>query len=428
MFPRPHIVYKAPSLLALGLLFHAGQVSADTSTLGHCLWDPLGPLGNEKYAYASGDLKCTKLIDDSSSSWAPWDYPPKCARPENGGPSGYCVYTKASLHGNSGLSILSTPEIAAGLAANLEDFDPAWLHPQARFYYQLTGDNPQSYEVRDVPGKGKGAVATRAIRAGEIIQREAPVILTVAQLPKGIVPSQVAGMFDVAFQQLPDQERQRVMAMAKSAGTDHFLDDILHTNGIGITMDGYALSGLYPEISRMNHACRPNVFTRYSVRTMILEAVAYVDIQPGEELSLSYLPLNLLSQDRKKMIQRWHFNCTCSICSSKEKTDLSDQNRLRIQAILDEFKRQKNRNRGNVEPLEKELWALVERERLEAQAGSFASIFAGIYFQMQNLDKAREYASQAVQNHTYYSGYDSDKTKSALEMLDFLQSIELEYN
>lgn len=126
------------------------------------------------------------------------------------------------------------------------------------------------------------------------------------------------------------------------------------------------------------------------------------------------------------MIQRWHFNCTCSLCSSKERTDLSDQNRLRIQAILDELGKQKSRKPGSVEQLEKELWTLVEHERLEAQAGSFASIFAGIYFQRQDLDKAREYALQAAQHHTHYNGYDSGKAKNALEALDFLQSIELE--
>lgn len=261
MFPRPRIVYKAPGLLALGLLLHAGRATAETPALGHCFWDPLGPLGREGYAYGDGDLKCTKRIDDSSSSWMPWDYPPKCAHPENGGPSRYCVYTKTSLHGTSGLSVLSTPEIAAGLAAYLADFDPAWLHPQARFYYQSTGDNPPYYEVRDIPGKGKGAVATRAIRAGEVIRREAPVILTIARLPKGIVPSQVGGMFDIAFQQLPDRERQRITTMAKSADIDHFLDGILNTNGIGITMDGYALSGLYPEISvcPYSHALRRRI-------------------------------------------------------------------------------------------------------------------------------------------------------------------------
>ncbi|KAK3356688.1 hypothetical protein B0T25DRAFT_537183, partial [Lasiosphaeria hispida] len=157
---------------------------------------------------------------------------------------------------------------------------------------------------------------------------------------------------------------------------------------------------------------------------MTFEAVAYVDINPGEELTISYLPLNLLSEDRKSSINKWHFNCTCPVCSSDAEMEQSDVNKLRIQGILDELRLKDNRTHEGVGTLVKELMSILDTERLQAQTGNFASILAGIYFQMEDLANARGYAKQAVDNHMYYIGHDSDKAKDALQMLEFLQSIE----
>ncbi|KAK0710723.1 hypothetical protein B0H67DRAFT_263977 [Lasiosphaeris hirsuta] len=157
---------------------------------------------------------------------------------------------------------------------------------------------------------------------------------------------------------------------------------------------------------------------------MTFEAVAYVDINPGEELTISYLPLNLLSEDRKSSIKKWHFNCTCPVCSSGAEMEQSDINKLRIQGILDELRLKDNRTHAGVGALVDELMAILDTERLQVQTGNFASILAGVYFQMEDLAKARGYAKQAVDNHMYYIGHDNEKVQEALQMLEFLQTIE----
>lgn len=174
--------------------------------------------------------------------------------------------------------------------------------------------------------------------------------------------------------------------------------------------------------------------------TMTIEAIAYADISAGEELHLSCkyphphpnrenthrldLPLNLLSQDRKSWIQKWHFNCTCSLCSSPEATQQSDRNKARIQGVLDELKAA-GRNADTVERLSGELMTLLETEGLQAQTGNFASILAGVWLNMYNLSMAREYAALAAEKQIYYMGFDSDKARAAVEMREMLESVEL---
>ncbi|KAK0649998.1 hypothetical protein B0T16DRAFT_350959 [Cercophora newfieldiana] len=337
------------------------------------------------------------------------------------------------MRGGSGISILATPEIAADLAFHLgDDPNPTWLHPQAQQYHLGPQDKAGLFDVREVPGKGKGALATRLIRAGEVVIRESPAILNIPELPKGVQPSQVGRLFELAVQQLPEVQRKGVYELAGgSEDSDvtrgELINRVLNTNSFGIQVKDHFLAALCPEIARINHACRPNMFTRFSYETFTMEAVAYVDIQPGEELSVSYLPLNLLSEDRKAMVQKWGFNCTCSVCSSPQKASESDRNKYRIQEVLDQLKDKSGRNREKVERLANELFSLLEVERLQAQAGSFASLIMGVYIEMGDLEKAREYAATAMKNQTVYFGHDSDKAKSALEMVELLDTVEVEY-
>lgn len=141
----------------------------------------------------------------------------------------------------------------------------------------------------------------------------------------------------------------------------------------------------------------------------------------------SDLPLNLLSQGRKLEIQAWHFNCTCWLCTSDEANKESDRNKMKVQAILDKMKDKKNRDPAKIEGLFKELTKIIEAERLQAESGNFASLLAGLYFQMQNLEEAKRYATMAVDNHTQYIGHDSFKAKRARATLEILNSIQYEY-
>ncbi|KAK0614723.1 hypothetical protein B0T14DRAFT_463267 [Immersiella caudata] len=233
-------------------------------------------------------------------------------------------------------------------------------------------------------------------------------------------------MFELALQQLPEAQQKRVIDLSRGQSHDdisrgEMLNQVLNTNSFGIQVKGHFLAALCPDIARINHACRPNMFTRFSYETFTMEAVAYADIQAGEELHLSYLPLNLLSEDRKAMTQKWGFNCTCSLCSNPDKANESDRNKRRIQEVLDQLQDESNRQPEKVEALAQELFKILETERLLFEAGSFASLLTGVYYSMGDNKKALEVARTAITNHTLYIGHDSAKVKAARELVEQLE-------
>jgi len=139
------------------------------------------------------------------------------------------------------------------------------------------------------------------------------------------------------------------------------------------------------------------------------------------------LPPNLLNEDRKEATQKWGFNCSCDICSSPDKAAESDRNKLQIQEVLNQLEDKSNRVPAKVDALIHELFSLIEAERLQAQTGAFASLITGVYLSMQDLEKAREYAALSLEQQTHYIGHDSEKTKEALEMVELLDGVSLEY-
>src|SRR4051794_39972212 len=61
---------------------------------------------------------------------------------------------------------------------------------------------------------------------------------------------------------------------------------------------------------------------------------AYRSIEPGEEVTISYLNLGLPHPERQSALQRWNFTCTCSLCTApiSQRTH-SDSRRQRILSL-----------------------------------------------------------------------------------------------
>uniref|UniRef100_A0A8C7WM15 [histone H3]-lysine(4) N-trimethyltransferase n=1 Tax=Oryzias sinensis TaxID=183150 RepID=A0A8C7WM15_9TELE len=77
--------------------------------------------------------------------------------------------------------------------------------------------------------------------------------------------------------------------------------------------------GLYPSLSLLNHDCRPNCVMVFNGTELQLRAVQ--DINPGEELRISYIETLSLTEDRQKQLEeQYHFTCHCQRCSSKEQS------------------------------------------------------------------------------------------------------------
>ncbi|KAK1636962.1 hypothetical protein BDP81DRAFT_405954 [Colletotrichum phormii] len=229
---------------------------------------------------------------------------------------------------------------------------------------------------------------------------------------------QALWVLEEGFIRLPIEDQQRVFDLSRSTG-GHILEDIIRTNTFGGIFNNVAHFGLFPDVARINHACKPNAITRFSPRTLELEVVAYKDILPGDELSISYSMLNMLYQDRQDALQEWGFNCTCALCSSPpEVLAISDTYRRRLQEIFSELEDPVLASSPSlVAELVDELEYIMLKEGLTAQAGEFYGIVAGVYHNMGEMGISKKYAELAVEKLVQFAGYDDERTVRAREVL-----------
>ncbi|KAL3695825.1 hypothetical protein R1sor_009901 [Riccia sorocarpa] len=76
-------------------------------------------------------------------------------------------------------------------------------------------------------------------------------------------------------------------------------------------------SGLWVLPSFLNHSCVPNTGITFVGRAMFLRASR--DLKAGEELTTSYTACS--DPNRKKSINKWHFECTCERCQQDHQVE-----------------------------------------------------------------------------------------------------------
>ncbi|KAK2055798.1 hypothetical protein LY76DRAFT_483871, partial [Colletotrichum caudatum] len=226
------------------------------------------------------------------SGWSPWTREPVCVGPKAAGRgAALCAFVKEDFRGEAGLLVVTSPEIAAAGHSIIEDSDPRWVVGGGGGSSKVAAaaarsHTPSPFEVREVPGKGLGAVANATIRAGDVVLRERPVLLQLTEPAGPVGRMRALWVLEEGFVRLPPEDQRRVFDLSRSAG-GHVLEDVIRTNTFGAAFGGVGHLGLFPRAARINHACMPNAITRFSPRTLELEVVAYKDVQPGEELTIS---------------------------------------------------------------------------------------------------------------------------------------------
>ncbi|EIW76584.1 SET domain-containing protein [Coniophora puteana RWD-64-598 SS2] len=98
---------------------------------------------------------------------------------------------------------------------------------------------------------------------------------------------------------------------------DQFLISLGKMN---LNMEGQC--GLYELHSHLNHHCRPNLKVKHPDmhRFAYISVVAERDIQPGEELSISYVAPGMSLEARRRELRKWGFGeCRCSACVKEAK-------------------------------------------------------------------------------------------------------------
>lgn len=207
--------------------------------------------------------------------------------------------------------------------------------------------------IREIPGKGLGAVAIRRIPAGSIVLDD-PYALSIQEpVQEPASEEEAIEMLSMVLIQLLGQYiRLPIDARRQFAGLHphikpgthdwfrsqmeklgvNFNDSELYfvvrlyctfeTNVFSTAMPGgglnWRIGRLFLTTSRINHACQPNSRSRQtSEGNKVVMSIR--DIEEGEELTLRYLDHKLFSRSewQAETQRMWGFVCNCPGCSSK---------------------------------------------------------------------------------------------------------------
>ena len=77
---------------------------------------------------------------------------------------------------------------------------------------------------------------------------------------------------------------------------------------------------LFPTVARLNHSCAPNAHAHYRPSSGAQLVYSLRDINPGEEIEISYFNITIPFDDRQERAKAWGFICSCSICTQVRKS------------------------------------------------------------------------------------------------------------
>lgn len=229
MPPTPR--HRAAFLLSL-LLPITTATQCPTSSYGTLRW----PLANPS---------CALPIDDTVSPhlparYSPWTQPPVCESAATGSQprTKYCVYAN-SRHGAQGVALVTKPETAAAsLGLGALDFAPP----------PSNNVSNAAYAVVDVPGRGKGVVATRGIRKWETFMVDYAVMMVDVEFAVDVPARRGYELLARAVEGLGDPASIRGLGMSSGMARDP-VENVLRTNAFRAVVGGELHMAVYPVVS-----------------------------------------------------------------------------------------------------------------------------------------------------------------------------------
>ncbi|KAK3688982.1 hypothetical protein B0T22DRAFT_536027 [Podospora appendiculata] len=343
---------------------------------------------------------------------APWTHAPYCIEAAD---SPWCVFTNAAAPAGHGISIITTPALAADALSILHSqFDRPFQDPEKAY-----GTRP--YEVRDVPGKGKGAVANQKIEAGRVVLVDHAAVLAAVEYPADVTKEEVQELMREAVARLADPGC--ILNLSRKGRDEEGVaevEDLLLTNSFVVPLGGELVMGLFPNLARINHACDPNAFVHFSEVTLAMTIWSARDIEPGEEITISYSDPTATYEERQDaLLNIWGFKCTCDMCTAPPAhRGASDTRRRALRQLQKDVIDQAQRGefREAIQTVE-EIFRVVEVEKLTVHMGDMYEIPARLYYHIGDVDRAVEYTKKSLAEARDF-GVPGPKGRERIEMLE----------
>lgn len=279
------------------------------------------------------------------------------------------------------------------------------------------------FEVVDLPKRGKGMVATRYIKQGELILREKPLF---------VVPHHVTSSPSALISRLLDQAspsgREAFLNLSYVNFPEHLNPDnhpdevalaIFETNAVAAGND----VGIFPRMARLNHGCSSafNVVYSWREREGGIVVHALKSIPKGEELLTTYTNTKRPRDERRAFLaERYGFQCGCRVCSLPDaQSAASDRRLLEISDNYHHFGTWGGHSINGTEAIRiiRKIWQLEDEEGYWSERGRLAADATWVAASHSDATATREWAELAIKWYTYELGGDSEQVQEITQVV-----------
>ncbi|GAB0136865.1 hypothetical protein EsDP_00005153 [Epichloe bromicola] len=310
----------------------------------------------------------------------------------------YHVYSSRDFAGGRGISIVTTEE-------RIKKFQDVTLAPG------INDNSSPPFLEQDIPGKGRGIIATKLLHRGDRIFAHTPLLMIDADVFDG-AEFEWSALEEEAVNNLP-AESQKMFWELFGQPVLHPVSGRIDPNAFDLDMsdDEDSYYGVFPETARMNHDCRPNAAYYFDNNTLTHYVHAITDIPPGAEISITYIDISMPRKKRvAKLLRTWGFNCSCSQCSlPSEFSRASDQR-------LDQLIKLSGRFEDGLlmsAPTAERLVSLFHQERMHSPAAEAYTYAAVSYCMEGKYTETLKWATLALE----FSMLDSGPHSPIVKML-----------
>ena len=323
----------------------------------------------------------------------------------------FCIYTNRRLANGRGLVMIST----------LEDFQKLERNEDAFNKVENKFEQEDAWEEAEIPDRGTGLRATKAIRRGKPVMSWTPALVVHKDVFDVMRRKERTKLLEAAVAYLPDATREKFNKQRKPQGPlskERSIEAVILSTpfeydlGYNYNPEAHSKHLLnFPEVNTLlPHDCRPNVAWHIDGGLTHKTTVAR-RIQPGDELTIAYIDPLLPRQDRSDWakLHRGHNKpCPCKACNpgTEAETKAADERLAELLEIQGEVK---NHDSKKVTPqMIGRYLELVDKERLQTKLAD-AYENAALNYNYLGLDRlAKKYADLAVQAAIVEEGKDAN--------------------
>lgn len=198
-------------------------------------------------------------------------------------------------------------------------------------YHTVTSKSSEPiWRVESIPGKDKGVIATQDIIPGTLIMSDPALITTECVSSMETAEKDIAR----ALRVLPKESQRAYLSLHNNYPGKNPLQNIIRSNGYPLGHANAEAGGIFLNVSRINHSCRPNAKHTWNSDLQRETVYAVRPICEGEEITVSYLKDGCSKDRKQELSESFLFKCSCEVCSlPAAELKKSDARILRAEAL-----------------------------------------------------------------------------------------------